>query len=77
MQLEGDLNEEAESVFRYSSTIAEAKKDGVGNNPMILKAEDCVECDVILSDDSIDKLKEALEKHDFLKEGKVSVAIGG
>jgi len=65
------------AVFNYKNTLTEAKKDGVGDNPLILQVDEVKDCDVILSDASIEKLKQAIETNNFLIDGKVSVAYGG
>lgn len=65
------------AVFNYKNTLTEAKKAGVGDNPLILQVDEVKGGDVILSDESIEKLKQAIETNNFLVDGKVSVAYGG
>lgn len=64
-------------VFNYKNTLTEARKAGVGDNPLIIQVDEVKDCDVILSDESIEKLKQAIETNNFLVDGKVSVAYGG
>jgi len=63
------------AVFNYCPSITVAKNINVGTNPLIIDAESVNGCDIVLSDESVEILKEALKENNFFKRGRVSVIL--